>query len=108
MDVTTRIRKLEKTGTIKKFAKFLEECKSKQINLQAWEKRLAALSKTMAQREADGIDPRVEALKAIAALNNIIIQYRKLGLPLVEGDGIVEADFRLNTWFDATFGESAR
>lgn len=54
------------------------------------------------------IDPRLEALKAIQALNNIIIHARKNNLPLQENGELVRADFMLNTWFDATYGEEGR
>jgi hypothetical protein len=44
---------------------------------------------------------KAEALKAIAALNHLILAgvYHK---------NITEADFLLNTWFDANFDESER
>jgi hypothetical protein len=44
---------------------------------------------------------KTEALKAILALNNLIIAG-------VRHENITNADFLLNTWFDANFDESDR
>jgi hypothetical protein len=44
---------------------------------------------------------KAEALKAIAALNNLIIAG-------VRHENITNADFLVNTWFDAIIGEEER
>lgn len=44
---------------------------------------------------------KTEALKAITALNNLIIAGAR-------HENIIEADFLLNTWFDANFDEEDR
>lgn len=57
--------------------------------------------KNLSIPEQQTAEVKAEALKAITALNRLIIAG-------VHHKNVVDADFLINTWFDANFDESER